>query len=295
MQAGLLQRVYDLGSILQRVRQVPISPGANGVKIRTIDETSRATGSRLGAVQGYWVAEGVAPTASRPKFGEIALELSKLAALGYATDELLSDAAALESIMTEAFSEELRFLAEDAIINGTGAGKPQGVLGAAATVSVAKETGQAAATVVKENIDNMWSRMWARSRANAVWLINQDIEPQLEALAMTVGTGGVPVYLPSGGIADTPNARLKGRPVLPVEYCATLGTVGDIILVDLGSYLMIQKDMNQASSVHVSFTTDETAFRVTWRVDGKLSWKSALTPFKGTNTLSPVVTVATRA
>jgi len=35
------------------------------------------------------------------------------------------------------------------------------------------------------------------------------------------------------------------------------------------------------------------AFRVTWRVDGKPAWVSALTPFKGSNTQSPFVAIAT--
>ena len=161
---------------------------------------------------------------------------------------------------------------------------------------MAKETGQTATTVVKANVDKMWSRMHGRSRQNAVWLINQDVEPQLEALAADVGTGGVPVYLPPGGIADTPNARLKGRPVLVTEYNATLGTVGDILLVDLGQYLSVTKgDVQAATSIHVQFTTDETAFRFTYRVDGQPWWSAALTPFKGSDTQSPFVALATRS
>ena len=109
------------------------------------------------------------------------------------------------------------------------------------------------------------------------------------------GTGGVPAYLPPGGLSDTPYARLKGRPVIPVEYCATLGTVGDIILADLSEYRLIDAAMQNASSMHVAFTTNEMAFRVTYECDGQSRWKSALTPFKGSNTLSPFVALATRA
>ena len=65
------------------------------------------------------------------------------------------------------------------MINGTGAGQPLGLLNADATISVAKETGQAAATVLSENIFGMWARLHAPRRQNAVWLINQEIEPQL--------------------------------------------------------------------------------------------------------------------
>lgn len=284
------------GEVLSRVRRLPpLSPNSNGITINVIDESSRATGSRFGAVQGYWVDEGTAPTASRPKFHKIKLELKKVAALGYATDELLADARMLGLVMTQAFGEELRFLVEDAIIQGTGAGQPLGIVAHASTVSVAKETGQAASTIVYENILKMWARMYGRSRGNAVWFINQDTEPQLNAMSLAVGTGGIPVYLPPGGLSDSPFARLMGRPIIPIEYCPTLGTVGDIILADMSQYVFIEKDgVQQASSMHVAFTTDEMAFRATYRVDGQSSWRTTKTPFKG-SALGPFVTLATRA
>jgi HK97 family phage major capsid protein len=226
----------------------------------------------------------------------MSLQLKKLAGVGYATDELLADTTALGNIMTQGFSEELTFLVEDSIINGTGAGQPLGVLGSNALVTVAKETGQAAATLVTANIFKMWSRMWSRSRANAVWFVNQDIEPQLLSLDMPVGTGGMPVYLPANGISGAPFGTLLGRPIVPIEYCATLGTVGDVILADLSQYVMIEKGGLQAeTSIHVQFLTDETAYRFVYRVDGQPAWHDTLTPFKGSSTQSPFVALATRA
>jgi HK97 family phage major capsid protein len=137
------------------------------------------------------------------------LELKDLIGLCYLTNRLLRDASAVQSIFTQAFSEEMSFMIEDALINGTGAGMPMGILNCPALVSVSKETGQAAATLVKENIDKMWARMWGRSRKNAIWLINQDIEPQLAGLKHEVGTGGVPVYLPPGGLSESPFSRSR--------------------------------------------------------------------------------------
>lgn len=283
-------------NLLSRVRRLSLGPNSNAIDINVSAETSRATGSRWGGVQGYWVDEGTAPTASKPKFDRVELKLKKVAALGYATEELLQDASALDSVMTQAFAEELTFLVEDSIINGTGAGQPLGILNSNAEVSVSKETGQGAATLVYENIVNMWARMWSRSRSNAVWLINQDIEPQLFSMSLAVGTGGVPVYLPANGLSGSPFATLMGRPVIPMEYAATLGTVGDITLMDLSQYGLIDKGgVRQAQSIHVAFTTDETAFRATYRVDGQPMWKSALTPFKGSDTQSPFISLATRS
>ena len=88
-----------------------------------------------------------------------------------------------------------------------------------------------------------------------------------------------------------------GRPVLTVEYCATLGTVGDIILADLGEFLLGDRTggVQTQTSIHVKFIESETAFRFIWRVDGAPAWSSATTPLNGTATVSPFVTLAARA
>ena len=284
---------------LPAVRTIPIGPNSDGLKLSVVNQTSRATGSRWGGVQVYWGAEADAATAKKPAFRLMELELKDLIGLAYATNRLLQDASALESVFIQAFSEEMTFMKENARINGTGAGQPKGITpttGASATIAVAKETGQAATTIVYENVIKMWSRLWARGRSNAVWLINQDVEQSLMQMTLDVGTGGVPVYLPPGGVSESPFGRLMGRPVLAVEYCATLGTVGDIILWDPTQYVEIIKGGLQADqSVHVRFTTNENTFRFISRVDGQPMWNSAVTPFKGSNTQSPQIVLATRS
>jgi len=293
----LLKNVYKTGVLASRVRRIPISnPRSNGLKIYGIDETSRADGSRWGGVVAYWTSEAEAKTKSKPKFREINLKLNKLTGLCYATDELLEDAAALETIIRQAFRDEFGFKMDDGILNGTGAGQPLGILQSNAVVTVAKESGQAAQTIVAENILKMWSRCFGRSRPNAVWLINQDIEPQLYSLSLKIGTGGVPLYMPANGLAGQPWSTLFGRPVIPVEHCQTLGTKGDIVLADLSQYVMIDKGApRSAASIHVRFLYDETVYRFVYRVDGQPIWSAPLTPYKGSNTLSPFVTLATRS
>lgn len=292
----LLKKTYEIGAISSRVKRIPIGAGKNGLKMNAVDETSRADGSRWGGIRAYWAAEAEAFTASKPKFRQMELNLHKLIALLYATDELLEDAMALGAVISEGFPEEMNFKVENAIINGTGAGQPLGILNAGCLVSVAKETGQTAATIVYDNIVKMWARAWGRGRVNGIWTINQDVEPQLFNMGITIGTGGTPAFMPPGGLSQSPYSTLFGRPVVPVEYNATLGTVGDIQFLQLGEYLMIDKGaIKSASSIHVRFVYDEMAFRFTYRVDGQPTWNSALTPFKGSNTLSPFVALATRS
>jgi HK97 family phage major capsid protein len=165
-------------------------------------------------------------------------------------------------------------------------------------VTVAKETSQAADTILFANINKMWARMYAPSRRNAVWLINQDIEPQLESMAFDpAASSKTPAYMPSGGLSVEGYATLKGRPVVPVEACSTLGDEGDIILVDLTQYEVLLKGggaMRTDVSMHLYFDQGITAYRWTFRMNGQPMWGRSITPQNGTMTRSWAVTLAAR-
>ena len=295
----LLQSSYDAGLISSRVNRMPISASSNGLKLPAVDETSRADGSRWGGIKSYWTNEAALKVKSKPKFRLMELNLKKLIGVSYVTDELLQDSTALDSFLRQAFTDEIAFKTDDAIINGTGAGEPLGILNCAALVSVDKEAAQAADTIMTENIVKMYSRLFASSRNSAVWLINQNVEPQLFTLHLDVGTGGIPVYMPAGGLSGLPYGTLFGRPVLPIEQCQTLGDQGDIILADFANgYVLADKGgIKTDRSIHVKFDYDETVFRFVLRVDGQPVRASALTPYKGgaTATQSHFVALDDRA
>ena len=291
--AALDKKVFESGVFASRVQNRTLGQGTNSADFYGVDEDSRAAGSRFGGVRGYRVAEAATITASRMSFFKYTLKPSKYAVLVYATDEVLQDQNLLEQEIMEAAPLELAFMLDDDILNGVAAGYPRGVLAANCLVSVTKETGQAADTIVAANIDKMWARRWIRG--SYAWFVNQDCNPQLDALNRGVGTGGALVYSPPGGIADVPYGRLKGAPVIETEFNATVGTVGDILLADFSQYKAAQAgSMQAASSIHVQFLTDQTAFRFTARYDGQPTWKAALTPYKGAGTISPFVAVASR-
>jgi len=250
----------------------------------------------MGGVLAYWVDQGTAATASQPKFSRVEMKLRKVGTLAYMTDELVADAQALGGELEALFAEELTFAVEDAITEGTGAAMPLGYLSAPCLVSVDKSSGQTAATITTANLSAMWARMHPRDKSNAVWLINGDCGPQLDVLSIPAGTSALEPrfvnYSPAGILT------IKGRPVIEVEYNATLGTVGDIVLINPKKYRLIRKGgVEQASSMHVRFTQGEQTFRAFYRVDGQMIPRSAVTPFKGgsTKTTSPLIVLATRA
>ena len=292
----VLERVYSSTNLLGMTDSYTIS--GNSMTFPKSGETSRANGSRWGGVRAYWREEGDQATATKATFGRLQLNLHKLFVMIQTSDELLADTqgVALEQYLLRVASEETNFVLGDSIINGSGSGQPLGILNSSCLVTVNKESGQTAATLVAQNLVNMWARLWAPCRANAVWLINQDVESQLHTMTVGSGSAATLAYLPPGGLSAKPYATLLGRPVMPVEWCATLGTVGDVILADLRHYVTITKGMIEANmSIHVRFDYDESSFRFIFRVDGQPWWSAALTPFKGSNTQSCFVTLQTRS
>lgn len=305
----ILELAHDTGLAYTRTRKLPLSEFTNAVKIPAVDEQSRKDGFRWGGVQMFWENEAQQLIGSKPTVALLELVTKKLTGLYYATDEVLNDTRLLGAIVLRAFGEEMGFKLDDGVIRGTGAGQLQGILNTPALITVAKENAQPAQTIVYENIKKMWTRLWNRSRRNAVWFINQDTEQAL--MSMFVANTTVPAFVPPGygafGFAGAApmvgnddasggiSGYLFGKPVIALEQCATLGTAGDIILADMDQYLMIDKGpMQTATSMHVRFLTDEMTFRWIYRTDGQSWWKTSLSPAQGTTTQSPFIVLAAR-
>jgi len=279
-------------NLLTRCTQ--LTTGSNSL-VYPKDETTPWQTS--GGVLAYWEGEAQAVTASKPQLTAATMRLNKLMALVPISEELMADAPGLDSWLRAKAPSKMVAKINTAIVSGTGVGQPLGVMNAGCLISVAKETSQPADTVRYANIVKMYSRMWAPSRRNAVWLINQDIEPQLYQMAFDpAATSKTPAYLPPGGLSDSPYATLMGRPVVPVEACSTLGDQGDIIFADLTEYWALTKGTGVQTdvSMHLYFDQGLEAFRFTFRVTGQPAWGSAIDPQNGNTTRSPFVTLDER-
>jgi len=257
------------------------------------DETTPWTGG----IAVNWTAEAGDITTSKPALGLETIRLHKLAALCPITSELQRNAPALSSYLSTRVPQKITYAINDALINGNGVARPLGILSSGCEIEVAKESAQTAATVNYLNVLKMWNRRYAPLSNNLVWLINQDVEPQLQQMAMPSSTV-VPAYLPPGGFSATPYATLFGRPVITIENCQALGTVGDIILVDFSQYTSLVaagEGVRQDLSIHMWFNYDINAFRFITQVGGQPWWAAPITPPNSANTRSPIVSLATRA
>ncbi|MEU4386581.1 phage major capsid protein [Promicromonospora sp. NPDC023805] len=292
LRSELLRVALETAIVRPRARVVPMETLT--VPFPTIDSTSHAS-NVYGGVTAFWTEESGTLSDTSAKFGRVKLEAKKLTAYSEVPNELFTDSIiSLETFINEIFPEAIAWFEDIAFMRGTGVGEPLGFLNAPAAVSIAAEGGQGADTIVWENIVKMYSRMLPTSLGRAVWIAHIDTFPELATMALSVGTGGSAIWLNNG--TEGPPMTILGRPVLFTEKAETIGDAGDINFVDLGYYLLGDRQAIQANtSPHYKFQNDQTAIRFIERVDGRPWVQSAITPNKGTNTLSPFVKIAARA
>lgn len=304
---GLLESSFKAGEILSKCDTTELGPQSDSLEVVYLDEVSRATGSRWGGVQVFRVPEAPeSVTNGKPQLGRWERRVEDIEGVAVMTERLLADAPAMADVFSKGFNEEFKFVVENECWRGTGVGQGLGVTTMSGTVAaagnptviVAKQAGQAADTILYENIQKMWRSVQPRARARGAWYINVEVEEQLDGMMVGTGTSGQLVYMPPGGLSGQSYGTIKGRPVIPVEYAAGLGDVGDILFADWDAYKIVTKGgVESDESIHVRFIQRERTFRWVTRVNGAPKDKAPVTPFKATDTnlkLSSFVTLAAR-
>ena len=295
LRSEILQVALEDAIVRPRAQVIPMD--SLRVPIPMIDVTSNVS-SVFGGVVCFWTEEAAQLVESQASFGRVVLDAKKLTGYAEVPNELLADAPAFGSFFDTIFPRAIAWFEDIAFMTGTGVGEPLGFINCPASVQVATETGQTTKTIVWENVVKMYARMLPTALGRAVWICSIDTFPELATMALSVGTGGGPVWM--GNYTDpgkaTPPVTILGRPVYFTEKTPPLGTTGDISFVDFGYYLIGDRQMMQAmSSEHFKFQNDKTAFRVIERLDGRPWIQSAITPHNNsTNTLTPFVQLASR-
>ena len=287
----LWMRVYSTGRILARCDRQPLTRG-DALIIPAVSETARGdgeqpTGSRFGGAQMYWTDEAAANDDSAVDFDIIKLTLHKLLGMVYATDELVQDVPALVASLKRLFGLEASFAIENAIVSGDGIAKPLGILNSPALITVPGSG--AGGAVVYTDLVNMAQRLWGPSHQSAMWLMNNEIYGMLLNLSSTINEE---LFSTDGD----GTGRLLTFPFEVCEYTSATGVAGDLVLADFSQYIVAEKEQNPnlMSSIHVKFLTDESAFKLAYRVDGAPAWKSPITPKNSTLTQSPFVALGAR-
>jgi HK97 family phage major capsid protein len=277
----LLQRMNQNGVLTAGMDRVPIGPGYNGLKFNELQDYDRRDGHH--AVNVYRILEACEKTKSSPKFSRRSVDLEKLVGLYYATDELLQDEPALEAMVATWFGREFSYKMDYEAMHGAGTTELLGLLNSAALVTIKRNN---PGVVDANDVARMYSRMYAPSIRSAEWFVSSSVLPQL--IGMTIGDQ--PVWLPPGGLAVAPYGTLFGRPIRICEVSPLLGATGDIGFFDMSEYLLVEKGgVQAASSIHVRFVFDETAFRFVLRNNGLPKWSRSIYPNQGTDEISPFI------
>lgn len=292
LRSELLSVALESSVVRPRARVIPMD--SLRVPFPAIDSTSNVS-SVHGGIVGYWTEEGAAMTESQARFSRVVLDAKKLTAYTKVPSELLADSiVSLSALIDQLFPEALAWFEDVAFLTGDGVGEPLGVLNGAAAISVARTAGGNA--IEFTDVVNMYARMLPSSLSRAVWLASPDTFPSLAQLALTRGTDGIAspaMWMNNGQAIGSPPMTLLGRPVIFTEKVPASGSAGDLSFVDFGFYLVGDRQVMQArQSEDRYFETDEVAFRIIERVDGRPWLQSAITPQNNGSTLSPIVKLA---
>lgn len=251
----------------------------------------------FGGVALAWTEEAGDTTATEPSFNQLEMTAHELTGYTEVANSLLQDsAAALDSLLTTLLSSALAWAKDHSMLNGNGRGKPLGVINAPGTVVVTRTTSN---RFKLSDSANMLSRLPGSCMETAVWVMSQSLIPEMVQLA---DSGNNVVWIPNfavkdasqgGGAAVKMPAMLHGRPIFWTEKAPTLGSKGDVSLVDWSQYLLgTRQELALDVSPHAKFRNNQTAWRIVARFDGQPWVRSPITLADGTTTVSPYVTLA---
>lgn len=273
----------DSDAIMQLIGPEPTSKN----RVQGLGDETTPWGTN--GVQAYWRTEADQMTASKLDLNPRETQLNECYAFVNASEELLEDAPRLTSYLQRKAPSAIRWKAVDAFVWGDGVGKPKGWMDSDALVTVAKESGQAADTIVAENVGKAFSRML--NPEQAVWLANSDTLPQLMVLE---STSGQPLWQPNFAMA--PGGMLLGRPIYWTEHADTVGDLGDLQFVNPKGYEAFRKQngVNFAESIHLFFDYNVRAFRWIFRIGGQPVLSAPVSGARGASK-SHFVAIAARA
>ncbi len=282
----IMDSMVEQSEILSRVDRYQVSANANEVYVTMVNETT--TANVFGGIQCYVVEEGAQIPNTKPALKQIRLGLKKLAALAYVTDEQMRDASFTGSLLERGFALAMARQREKMIITN--------VIANPGTTTIAKESGQSAATVVGKNFLKMRNALISTARRNAIWTMHPDVAAELPEMYLSGAHTDKFIYMPENGISVAGYDRLFGREILESDYCSALGTKGDVLYWNPFEYLEVFKGgVETATSIHVAFDTAQMAFRAISYVNGMCKYDQGITLVNSSTPRASYVTLATRA
>jgi HK97 family phage major capsid protein len=240
----------------------------------------------FGGVQAYWTEEAQTRTETEPQFKMMELKAHELSGYSVSSNVLLQDAAfGLEKFLMMLFGRAVAWYEQYAFLQGNGVGKPQGVLGASASIAVNRGT---ASHFSFADVGGMLAHLLPSSYNKAVWAISPTVVSDL--LQLKDGANRAIFLSIDQGVTRAPTWKLLNLPVFITEMLPALGTKGDVMLLDPSLYVIGDRmSLEIAASEHVNFLKNQMTWRFVQRVDGQPWMDKPVTLQDGTSTVSPFV------
>lgn len=276
-------RMIDLPTAIFRPRATVIPAGSPPDAKFTMNSLDQS-GSKgvYGGVAITWVDENAEiADAGDPAIKQITLEPKQASGYIDISQKLLDNAPACGALVEQLLRGAIYSAEEDSFYaNGTGVGRPLGIVGCDAEIEVTRTT---ASQIAYADVCNMFAKM--KLGGSPVFVASQTTLPQLMTLQDA-----------NGNSMWQPNARegapmsLLGYPLLLSDLAPALGTKGDLALVDL-KYYYIKDGSGLSILINPYENMGKRLVRIYafWNVDGQPMLTSPLLLRDGTSTVSPFV------
>jgi HK97 family phage major capsid protein len=241
----------------------------------------------FGGLLMQWMEDGTTFIQTEQTYNAVALHAWDLGGYVLASNPLLQDGGmSLEGWLRSLFARSVRWYLEYAAFQGNGVGKPIGLINAAASKAVTRGTG---GNVKAADLGTMSSALTPSCWARSCWFCHPTVIAQL----VTIGAQYLlnqSYYMGDGGAY--PTFLLDGRPGYVSEKCSTLGTAGDVLLIDptlyvVGDRLAIEISLSQDEPT--AFLNNQSVWRLLWRGDGQPFFSTPITVADGATVTSPYV------
>ena len=252
-ESTLIEKLHDENIIRQYATVIKSSNGDK--KIPVVAGYGEAT----------WTDEEAAYTESDDSFGVITLGAHKLTSIIKVSEELLNDSVFdLEQYISKEFVRRMAAAEENAFINGTGTGRPTGIL---QTAETGKTTATAAAITADEVID-LYHSLRSPYRKNAVFIANDSTVKAIRQLKDSNG-----MYLWQPGLKEGQPDTLIGNRIISSAYMPEIGAGKKPILFgDISYYWIADRQGRTFQRLNELYAaTGQVGFRTFQRVDGKLT------------------------
>lgn len=232
----------------------------------------------FGGLNLKWTAENITTggtniSETEPAWRQDELKAKNLTGYALASQPMLDDAGGgFEAVLYRLIGDAVVWFEDQAFFSGLGLAAPLGIIPANGSIKVTRGTpNKFLAADAQSMVDNLLPESWER----ACWAMHPTVTAQVTAF-----TG----WIPNGPM------MLHGRPIVVTGRLPTLGTTGDVCLIDPGLYVIGDRQAVEiAYSREFKFTNNQGTFLITERVDGMPFLNAPVTLPDTTSTVSPFV------